>query len=374
MRAVWVAMGVWSGALLAVTEARAQAAPSTPPAPVTKPPTAAFDATPAAPETPAPATSSSAPAPSDVSAPPNGAPVPPNGAPPPYGSPPPYVAPAYAAAPAPSPPYEDGAPPPDAARPRHVSQIGLDVTIHTQAPQGSTITVVAPMIRGTFWAGPVSLEPDLPLVYYHVRVPQDSGGFLSGGDSALAPGNPTFAAKYHFFADTLDAYVGGGIALPLAQLDQGDANAIWKAVGYSAAIGARGAWNVWWYLPDTVTLFLPVGVRYVMPQGLDLGVEAATGILIYTGSGSLGPRGSVQIGGHVGYASSVIEAGLRLQGVRLPVDTDDNFQASMEPYVRAFLAPVYFGAGFLMNIDKPYGPFLDTGSVWALCIEGGARF
>jgi hypothetical protein len=52
----------------------------------------------------------------------------------------------------------------------------------------------------------------------------------------------------------------------------------------------------------------------------------------------------------------------------------DRFQISLEPYVRALFESAYVGAGFLINADEPYGPWLDTGSIWGLRVEGGARF
>jgi hypothetical protein len=236
--------------------------------------------------------------------------------------------------------------------------------------------LVAPVLRATFWVGNVTLEPDLPLVYYDASVSEQSATFFgSTSHSGLLIGNPTFAAKYHFLNETMDASVGAGISFPAARLDETSSNSLWKAFGYGGALGTRGAWNYWWYAPNSLTLFLPAKVRYVSKQGLDVGLEGALGLLLYTGDGSRDPLGDAQIGMHVGYASSFIEAGLRLRGVRIPgTQSDEKFQASMEPYVEALFDHAYVGAGFLFNINKPLGPFLDTGSIWGLRVDGGARF
>ncbi len=254
--------------------------------------------------------------------------------------------------------------------------MGLDVTFHTQSPDTDLhVTVLAPILRATIPIGSWTLEPDLPFLYYDVSTPSGAASFLgTSGDSGFVAGNPTFAAKYHAISNGIDAHVGAGVALPLASLSRTDASILWKAAGYTATLGTRGIWNVWWYYPDALTLFLPFGIRYVGDQGLDVGAEAAVGVLMYTGSGSQDPRGALQIGAHVGYASSSVEAGLRLQGVRIPGDSaNDQFQSSLEPYVRALLDHAFFGAGFLVNLDEPFGPLLDAGKVWGLRLEGGAR-
>ena len=94
-----------------------------------------------------------------------------------------------------------------------------------------------------------------------------------------------------------------------------------------------------------------------------------------SGNGSSDVLGALQMGAHIGYASSFIEAGLRLKGVRIPGDrNDDSFQSSLEPYVRGLFDHAFIGGGFLINLDDPLGPLLDQGSIWGLRIEGGARF
>lgn len=297
-------------------------------------------------------------------------PVEPAAAPPSNESPP--VEPTAAPAPEPFEAQPSEAVPGEDEFPNRRHRLGLDLTFYTQSPTGGHITVLAPIIRGAFWFGPVTLEADVPFVYYDVGA-SAQGFFAGGGDSGFLPGNPSLAVKYHVPAERTDVYVGAGLTLPIASI-QGDQNGIWKAAGYGAAIGTRGGWNAWLYYPESLALFLPVGVRHVTRQGLDVGVEAAAALFIYTGDGSRDPLGFGQFGAHVGYAASFIESGLRIRGVRLAGDTRDNFQFSLEPYVTGILGNAYVGAGLIMNVDQPLGPFFDTGSVWGLRIEGGARF
>jgi hypothetical protein len=254
------------------------------------------------------------------------------------------------------------------------TEVGLDMTFFTGSPDPVTLTAVAPILRAIIPVGPFTLEPELPFVYYHYNVSVNVPGVIttSASDSKFLVGNPTFAFKYHARKKDLDVYVGAGVGLPLARVDQGETD---RAIGYAMAFATRGAWNVWWYDPNALTFFVPAGVRYTAQSGFDLGAEVGSGILINTGSGTSDVVGAVQIGGHVGYAASFMEAGVRLKGVRLPGDGNaDSFQASVEPYVRGLFEHAFIGAGFLINLDEPLGPLLDTGSFWGLRVEGGARF
>ena len=256
--------------------------------------------------------------------------------------------------------------------------VGLDMTFFTMSPQTTEVTILAPMIRAVVPLGMFAFEGELPFVYYSTKVsfPPVPGVTLpSVEDSGFLVANPTFAVKYHYRKDDLDVYVGGGISLPLARLDSGDTSNASKAVGYGGAAATRGGWNIWWYVPNALTLFVPAGVRYAQKQGADIGAEVGAGMLINTGGGNSDVLGAIQVGGHLGYAAPFLETGLQVKGVRFPGDGNgDRFQVSLEPYVRALFESAYVGAGFLINADDPYGPWLDTGSVWGLRVEGGARF
>lgn len=292
-------------------------------------------------------------------------------APVPYPAPPPqgFAAPGYW-----SPAYPSAPPEPPAPE-RPPGFVALDVTFHTQSPNGFTTTVIAPILRAAFPIGRWTVEPDLPLAYYHVSE-LNFGFFTVPADSGLLVGDPSFAAKYHVMNGGVDFYLGPGIALPLAQIDDSDLSALAKLQGYAAALATRGLWNFWSYLPNALSLFLPIGVRYAERQGLDVGAEAAVFAHFHVGSGTGGdPVAGAQIGAHVGYASSDVETGVWLRGVRLPGESgDDHFQGSFEPYVRLLFDRAFVGAGFLVNIDRPAGPLLDTGSFWGLRFEGGTRF
>lgn len=313
-------------------------------------------------------------------APPQGTPpppvvdAPPTNAPPAPATPPPYPAGAGAAEVG-----ADFAPEPEAAPETEKGFAGLDLTFFTESPNSNHVTVVAPIVRASFPVGRFTLEPDIPFVYYDTNLGFAlPGGSASSGDSGFLVGNLTFAAKYHAREKKADIYVGAGVALPTARLDQGDESALSKTVGYTGAFATRGLWNIWWYYPNALTLFVPAGIRYVDRPGIDVGAEVGAGVLINTGSGSSVSSdilGALQVGAHIGYASSFFETGLRVKGVRLPGDrNEDSFQSSLEPYVRGLFEHAFIGAGFLINLDKPAGPLLDTGSIWGFRVEGGARF
>jgi len=251
--------------------------------------------------------------------------------------------------------------------------VGVDVTFHTQSA-GRDITVLAPIIRGVFPVQSWTLEPELPAVVYDfsgVGVVTALGYETRPNDSGVVLGNPTFTAKHHWLAGGRDFYLGPGITLPLAQPSANDEV---ETSALVVALASRGVWNVWWYLPRTLTVFFPLGVRHVSPDGLDVGGEAALAALFHVGSGSGDTLGAAQAEVHLGYASSSVEAGAKLRLVRLPGEGGgDHGQMSFEPYARALLKSAYVGGGFLINLDEPFGPMLDRGSVWGLHLEGGVR-
>ena len=259
------------------------------------------------------------------------------------------------AAPSPSAPAK-----PNSAAP--LSRIGLDLAFHTHSQRIETITVVAPVVQAVLWVGRFTLEPELPVVYYHVHYS------LTSPESGFGLGNPSFAAKYHYRTDALDFYAGCGVAFPVAQYTTRDSGDQRKATGYLTAIGTRGGWNVWWYAPDSLTFYLPIGVRYVFPMGLDVGVDAAAALGLLLDRG-VEPYGAAQIGAHVGFASPWIDTGLRVR-----IAGWGNPQTSLEPYVEGFFGNAYVGAGVLFHVGDPVDPFQYAGSIWGLRIAGGARF
>jgi len=267
-------------------------------------------------------------------------------------------------------------PPTDDERADTVPQgfVGVDMTFHTQSAL-QDISVVAPVFRGVFPVRHWTLEAELPTMFYDISgYSQNVAGYYRvevPGDSGLMLGNPVFMAKHHWLHDGTDFYFGPGLALPVVQPSDSDRLKV-EALGVAA--GTRGAWNIWWYMPRALTLFAPIGVRHVAPNGLDVGAEAALAAFFHVGSGSRDTVAGAQLGGHLGYASRSVEAGAKLRIVRTPGDEgSDHGQVSFEPYLRGLAGKAYFGGGLLVNLDEPFGPLFDTGRVWGLRFEAGAR-
>jgi hypothetical protein len=258
------------------------------------------------------------------------------------------------------------------------SSVSLDVSSHTQSPQGETVTIVAPVLLAAVPIDRWTLEFALPLAYYHVSIP---GFFFQGAsDSGFEPGNPTLIAKYHgeFSSKTGrgEGFVGLGMSAPVARIDNGDENGLARLVGYAGALGVRGLWNYWWYFPNSLSLMMPFGVDYVTDRGFDVGAEAALAAYFFVGQLSHHqPVANAQFGFRVGYASDDVRAGVWMRLVRIPGDSnDDQTQASVEPYLRGIFGQGFIETGFLMNLDKPLGPNLDEGSIWGFRVAGGAEF
>lgn len=238
--------------------------------------------------------------------------------------------------------------------------VSLDSAFHARSVAGETQTVVALVPRATFVDRKVTFEPEFPLLYV----------LTSGPDGGLLAGNATASVKYHWFDARTEVFGGGGLTLPMASTEaNGNGGA------YLVGAGARGLWNVWWYYPDVMGFFVPVGFRRVEPSRLDWGVEAATGLLLPLRLESdQRPLGILQGALHLGYATPDFETGLILREVRIPGNgAKDPFQASAEPYARFFFGPAFVGGGVVLNIDEPLGPIYDRNAVWGVRIEVGAR-
>ena len=106
-------------------------------------------------------------------------------------------------------------------------------------------------------------------------------------------------------------------------------------------------------------------------------LETALGFLLETGDRDRDTEAVWQVGVELGARiDRVFVLGARL-GVWLlltPADMEDAAQASLEPFIRWHLEPIYLQAAFLMNLDTTLGFDRPGGTIWGLRFGMGAHF
>lgn len=246
-------------------------------------------------------------------------------------------------------------------------------------------------IQGTESADVFPVSPLLGAAYrvsHHIRVGAQygltlvprSGYGMSLADSesgvSFASGNPMLLADYIGATESLRYRFGVGVTLPLADDDDLD-----KALAVRMALGMRGSWNAW--LWDARRLSVIASGRlssHAFDGKLLFGGDAALAILFHMGDE--GTAFAVQAAGDAEYVlTDWLHAGVRLALVlygALPKAgtslADDNLQVSLMPYARMVFGSNFVTAGFLLNLDPPFGFSFDDDRVWGLRVGVGALF
>ncbi len=201
-------------------------------------------------------------------------------------------------------------------------------------------------------------------------------GISGEGDSqtSFIVGNPFVAAYYRFVGNGAEMAIGGGVGLPIANVDVsgietlGDAaDALTDVLNYGLAAGIRGNRELWLWTPDT----LPIVVDYMVDREMGvvtIGNDTAFAFYVPIGDN----EGDTDVALH---SSSNIEAnfGLVRLGGRilitaiLTVEDDlDGTQIALEPFVGLDLGIFALDVALTMNIDDPLGFAFDDDGVWGL--------
>lgn len=185
-------------------------------------------------------------------------------------------------------------------------------------------------------------------------------------------GNPAFAAHYRTLLDGWQLRIGLGIVAPAAQLDTTTAAETARgAYAYQRAAGIVGGWDPWLWAPDTLSFIVPARVESLAGSVL-LGAELGVGVLVGL-EGHVDEVGAVlQLGFDAAYVSDIVRLGLGLYGVWTPTAARDEFQGSVEPYVRLDTDPVFIRLAFTVNLDTPYGTSFGDDGLWGLRLGVGA--
>jgi hypothetical protein len=225
-------------------------------------------------------------------------------------------------------------------------------------------TVLTPQISG--W---LSIDQ-------RVRV-EASFGFAhlaAGGESQLELGNPYLGAAFTL-PTRARAFAGLGVALPVASIPDDLLGAAAALATYTSAWNVRALRDLWLWFPDTLSVVLSGGAATPAGSGFEVSVKGHAAVLVPTKTaGRDKAELDLQLVGTGAYAiGSVLKVGVDLGAVWVPTgDGDsDNFQLSVEPFVRANLGPVSARVGLTLPIDEPLGPPFEGDAGWGLRVGVG---
>jgi len=213
---------------------------------------------------------------------------------------------------------------------------------------------------------------DVPMSHISIGFDDDAG------QSSFQLANLAFGARYVTRINrTIVIRTGGGLAVPTATLPDPGLNEeyVTAIAAHAGTMVAHGLWEYWKYMPDNLSIVSDT--RLVIRTGLfrmTLNLDIAASI--YTGDANVTDNVGVgvQLGFTAGFRNKVVEAGIGARAVlfMLGTDTNDQFQASVGPFFRAFVMGGFIEARWNLNIDDPGGFSFDDGRYWGLEIGLGA--
>ncbi len=238
-----------------------------------------------------------------------------------------------------------------------------EIGVHSQ----DRLTVMSPLLGfGYKVIDQLELEIELPIAYASWDV-----GLFS--DSALLLGDPYVGVNYLGASGKLRYKVGGGLALPIANADDGGE---YFALYGSAAIRGFQEWHYW--LPDTLSLYAPARIEYgdklVFGGDMSLGIHIATGD---SGNDDMELTTTLApfIGGYLGDGRHALLGGrLAIWWWMTGDGRADNAQVALEPYFRYDWSSAFFNTRLTLNLDNPAGSSFDDGGFWGLHVGGGVKF
>ena len=183
---------------------------------------------------------------------------------------------------------------------------------------------------------------------------------LSGGGDTEARarvGNPLLALYYHLGGETLTLRVGGGLALPVANIPDDDDGLV-ALVVYGVGLAMNGFQDPWFWLPETMPILLP-SLRISADIGL-VTLDARGDVVIAVPITETDQRDTeVILPASIGALVHVymIGIGVRFGATAIATgdDEQDKGQLSLAPVVTADFDPVQLEARLVMNLDDPLG-------------------
>ncbi len=250
-------------------------------------------------------------------------------------------------------------------------RIGGEVGLYHDSTEGASLTALTEVIDADITVvDSIAIVGALPFV-------QIIG---TGGNSTEARfriGNPYAAAYYQMGTDLFRLRIGGGFAIPAAQLPN-DQNALLAAITYSVALGMHGFQGPWLWSPETLPVTVP-SLRLRVDLGL-VEIQGGGDVALLIALNTDNDRDKVEVMLPL-YAGALVHLGFLGAGADIGAaffptagSGADKFQLSISPKLTATFGPVELETRLTMNIDHPAGFAFDQGGIWGFFVGAHAVF
>jgi hypothetical protein len=244
---------------------------------------------------------------------------------------------------------------------------------------GATSTWLSPLLGGWFRVSDmVAISADWGFAMLNWSV-------IEGiSDTDFRMGNPFLAVHSVRQHGCTELRVGIGATVPLAFLQDSGDERRFTAELYRGAMAMRGMWNWWLWVPDSMSVALPVSWETAASTNWIFGGEIALASTVFFEGHyteflpvdvSLQALLMIPFMGKVGYRIDPFILSIQLHAVW--VVNDGAFQTAATPGARLNLGTGYVEARFNLNLDKPFGIGADrpwSSKLWGFHLGGGVEF
>lgn len=241
-----------------------------------------------------------------------------------------------------------------------------DVGIFAESRRGQNTASITPQIRMGLRPRP---EAELHVSFGAVSVFRDGA---QGREQEARPSNLSFGASHivdHREGAWRYAKIGFAFVLPTAF-----ATSAIEQDAYDYALGTRGGWDPWVWIPQSFGVVIPAEVRAQVGRRWVIGGDGGLAALLPSAGRTDGLAVAAQVAAEARVVTRWLGLGMRLAAVWNGRHPEDRSQASVSPFADISLCrrssgrrirgerartsnacPVYASARLNVNLDGPYG-------------------
>lgn len=196
----------------------------------------------------------------------------------------------------------------------------------------------------------------------------------------LAPGNPLFGLSLRLAEGLL---LSPSVTLPLARMSRAESRRPAATFAFEGALGLRGGLDRWLWLPDRLSLVLPVTfARWLDPILIETHVKLALLLPMVSDPLSAVPRDGrreaavdeILLQSELRLAARLGEGiwfGTRFSLVYIPTSDGEEVELALSPELRMALGPwSHVELGVTLNLGQTLGPSWEPGRFWAVVLGG----
>lgn len=208
-------------------------------------------------------------------------------------------------------------------------------------------------------------------------------GDPTGGDFAptfVAPGNPLFGISLRLGEGLV---LSPSLTLPLARMPRAESRRPAATFAYEGALGLRGGLDRWLWLPDRLSLILPLTfTRWLDPLLIEAHLKLGVLLPMVDDPLSAVPRhgrretdvDELVLQTEVRVAARLGEGlwfATRFAFVYIPTSDGEEVEFSLTPELRLALGPwSHVELGVTLNLGETLGPSWEPGRFWAVILGG----